>query len=134
MLWGEKKVMASNMNFPIKKSVNSDNGTRIQTLYSALTPKSHLHVSLPVFLLVLLHLTEGRPHQLFHQLSPFILQAPYLHTQLEKDCISQKAWSVLPQYLQVAFNNRCCKHRAALTLTLVPEARQAAALSKLYPA
>lgn len=31
----------------------------------------------------------------------------------------------------VAFNNRCCKSRAAAALTLVPEVCQAAALSKL---
>lgn len=41
--------------------------------------------------LMLLHLTVGRPCQLFHQLSPFVSQVPYLHMQLEKERISQKS-------------------------------------------
>lgn len=133
MLWG-KKMKGQVTWISALKILNGDTGTQSQTLFSVLTPKSHLDASPSVLLLVLLHLMEGRPHQSFHRLSPFISQAPYLHTWLEKDCISQNTWSVLPWYLRVAFKNRCCKHRAAPALTLVPDACQAAAQSKLYPA
>lgn len=46
--------------------------------------------------------------------------------------LHQQESVVCAALVPVAFNNRCCKHRAAATaITLVPEVCQAAALSKL---
>jgi len=115
------------MNFPIKNHWNS----KSDFIFSLKTKKPLGHEPYCV--------VAGVPVPHGGQTSSAISSGlsscgPLTFTHNRKKTISQKAWSVLPWYLRVAFNNRCCKQRDAPALTLVAEACQAAALSKLYPA